>query len=135
MMSRNVSEVARRLRVSQTAVYGWRQRWTAGGPDALVSKGPSGADCRLDETRLDRLADALEEGPAVHGFGADQRWTLARVSDLIARMFHVRYTLCGTANILCRLGWSVQVPKHRAVERNEQAIVTWRTEAWSAGKR
>src|SRR3954471_23667292 len=79
----SVPEVARRLRVSQTAVYGWRQRWRAGGHDALVSKGPSGSRCRLDETRLGRLADALEEGPAAHGFGADQRWTLARVSDLI----------------------------------------------------
>ncbi|MFI7072638.1 helix-turn-helix domain-containing protein [Micromonospora sediminicola] len=27
----SVPEVARRLRVSQTAVYGWRKRWRAGG--------------------------------------------------------------------------------------------------------
>jgi transposase len=131
----SVSEVARRLRVSQTAVYGWRRRWTAGGQDALVSKGPSGSRCRLDDTRLERLAAALDEGPAAHGFGADQRWTLARVSDLVARMFHVRYTLRGTANIMYRLGWSVQVPKHRAVERDEQAITAWRKETWPAGKR
>jgi putative transposase len=130
-----VPEVARRLRVSPTAVYGWRRRWRAGGQDALVSKGPSGSRCRLDEPRLVRLADALDQGPAAHGFGADQRWTLARVSDLIARMFHIRYTLRGTANIMYRLGWSVQVPQHRAVERDEQAIVTWRREAWPAGKR
>ncbi|MET7808665.1 hypothetical protein [Micromonospora chersina] len=42
-----------------------------------------------------RLAEALEEGPAAHGFGVDQRWTLARVSDLIAGMFRSRYTLRG----------------------------------------
>ena len=130
-----VPEVARRLRVSQTAVYGWRQRWKTGGERALMSKGPSGSRCRLDETRLQRLADALDEGPAAHGFGVDQRWTLARVSDLIAGMFHVRYTLRGTANILYRLGFSVQVPKRRAVERDEQAIAAWRREAWPAGKR
>jgi transposase len=130
-----VPEVARRLRVSQTAVYGWRQRWRAGGEQALASKGASGSRCRLDDSRLQRLADALDAGPAVHGFGQDQRWTLARVSDLIARMFHTRYTLRGTANVLYRLGFSVQVPKHRAVERDEQAIATWRREAWPAGKR
>jgi transposase len=84
---------------------------------------------------LRRLAEALDEGPAAHGFGVDQRWTLARVSDLIARMFHTRYTLRGTANVLHRLGFSVQVPKHRAVERDEQAIELWRREAWPAGKR
>jgi putative transposase len=130
-----VAEVARRLRVSQTAVYGWRQRWKAGGEQALASKGASGSRCRLDDSRLQRLADALDAGPAVHGFGQDQRWTLVRVSDLIARMFHTRYTLRGTANVLHRLGFSVQVPKHRAVERDEQAIATWRREAWPAGKR
>jgi hypothetical protein len=34
-----------------------------------------------------------------------------------------------------RLGWSVQVPKHRAVERDEAAITTWRRETWPARKR
>ncbi|TDC65516.1 winged helix-turn-helix domain-containing protein [Micromonospora sp. KC207] len=57
------------------------------------------------------------------------------MSDLIARMFHTRYTLRGTANILYRLGFSVQVPKHRAVEREEAAIEVWRREVWPAGKR
>ncbi|MEU7980863.1 winged helix-turn-helix domain-containing protein [Micromonospora sp. NPDC049081] len=57
------------------------------------------------------------------------------MSDLIARKFHTRYTLRGTADIMYRLGWSVQVPKHRAVERDEAAITTWRRETWPAGKR
>jgi transposase len=130
-----VAEIARRLRVSRTAVFGWQQRWRRGGDQALASKGPGGARCRLDGPRLRRLADALDEGPAVHGFGDDQRWTLARVSDLIARMFHTRYTLRGTAYLLHRMGWSVQIPAHRAVERDQQAIATWRREAWPAGKR
>ncbi|WP_431921180.1 winged helix-turn-helix domain-containing protein [Micromonospora wenchangensis] len=131
----SVPEIAWRLRVSQTAVYGWRKRWRAGGEQVLASKGSGGSRCRLDEGRLRRLADALDEGPAAHGFGSDQRWTLARVSDLIARKFHTRYTLRGTANIMYRLGWSVQVPAHRAVERDEAAIITWRRETWPAGKR
>ncbi|MEV6801909.1 winged helix-turn-helix domain-containing protein [Micromonospora rifamycinica] len=131
----SVPEIAARLWVSQTAVYGWRKRWQVGGDLALASKGPGGSRCRLDEGRLRRLADALEEGPVVHGFGRDQRWTLARVSDLIARIFRTRYTLRGTANIMYRLGWSVQVPAHRAVERDEAAVIMWRRETWRAGKR
>ena len=130
-----VREVARRLRVSQTAVFGMRQRWRRGGEPALSSKGPGGNRCRVDGSRLRRLADALDEGPAVHGFGVDQRWTLSRVSDLIARMFRTRYTLRGTAYLLHRMGFSVQVPKHRPVERDEDAVVTWRREVWPAGKR
>ena len=135
MPTRSSSATERSLRVSQTAVYGWRQQWRNGGEQALASKGPSGSRCRLDDARLARLAEALDEGPAAHGFGVDQRWTLARVSDLVARLFRVRYTVRGTANLMSRLGWSVQVPKHRAVERDEAAITAWRKESWPAGKR
>jgi transposase len=130
-----VREVARRLRVSPTAVYGWQQRWHAGGEQALASKGPGGARCRLDPPRLHRLAEALDAGPAAHGFGPDQRWTLARVSELIARLFGIRYTLRGTAYLLHRMGWSVQVPARRPVQRDGAAVTTWRRQAWPAGKR
>jgi hypothetical protein len=44
-------------------------------------------------------------------------------------------TLRGTAYLLHRIGFSVQVPQHRAVERDEAAVTTWRREAWPAGKR
>jgi transposase len=130
-----VAEIARRLRVSTNAVYVWRRRWRAGGRAALATKGPGGSGCRLDQQRLDRLAQALEQGPAAHGFGEEQRWTLARVADLIARMFHTRYTLRGVSYLLHRMGFSPQVPAHRAVERDEDAIATWRKERWPEGKR
>jgi putative transposase len=130
-----VTEIADRLRVSTSSVYGWRRRWKAGGRPALVSQGSSGASCRLDRSRLDRLAAALEQGPAAHGYREDQRWTLARVADLIGRMFHIRYTLRGVSYLLHRMGFSPQIPAHRAVERDEQAIATWRKEAWASGRR
>src|SRR5437868_3154521 len=101
-----VAEIARRLRVSTNSVYMWRRRWQAGGTAALASKGPGGSICRLDETRRARLAEALEAGAAAHGFGEDQRWTLARVAELIARMFHIRYSLRGVSLLLHRMGFS-----------------------------
>jgi len=130
-----VAQIASRLRVSTNAVYVWRRRWRAGGDAALASKGPGGSSCRLDEQRLARLAGALEQGPAAHGFTEDQRWTLARVAELIARMFHTRYTLRGVSYLLHRMGFSPQIPAHRAVERDEQAIAIWRKETWPTGKR
>jgi transposase len=129
-----VAEIASRLRVSTNAVYVWRRRWRAGGTAALASKGAGGSSCRLDQSRLDRLATALERGPAAHGYSEDQRWTLARVADLIARMFHIRYTLRGVSYLLHRIGFSPQVPAHRAVERDEVAIATWRRDAWLSGR-
>jgi transposase len=122
--------VARALRVSTKSAYQWQRRWRAGGRSALTSKGPGGSVCRLSPAQLDRLAAALEEGPAAHGWEEDQRWTLARITTLIGQMFHIRYTLRGTSCLRHRIGFSPQVPAHRAAERDAAAIATWRTRTW-----
>ncbi|HCU96523.1 MAG TPA: DNA-binding protein [Actinobacteria bacterium] len=124
-------EVARWLRVSPNSAYVWRRRWRAGGEAALASKGPGGAVCRLAGGQLGRLRAALDAGPAAWGWGEDQRWTLARVSALTGRLFHVRYTLRGTSYLLHRLGFTPQVPVHRAAERDEDAIAAWRAVTWA----
>ncbi|MGO8892609.1 MAG: helix-turn-helix domain-containing protein [Streptosporangiaceae bacterium] len=85
----------------------------------------------LSERQLARMRAALDAGPAVYGWGQDQRWTLARVTTLIARLFRVRYTLRGTSYLLHRIGFSPQVPAHRAAERDEAAIAAWRTGTWA----
>src|SRR3954454_18075389 len=92
-------QVAARLRMSPKSAYQWRRRWRVGGEAALASTGPGGASCRLSDAQLDRLRTELERGPAEHGW-ADQRWTLARIATLIARLFHLRYSLRGTASLL-----------------------------------
>src|SRR5690625_240367 len=130
-----VAEIARRLRVSHNAVYVWRRRWRAGGESGLASKGPSGTECRLSPQQLEQLAGWLIEGPAAHGYVEDQRWTLARVGDLIAARFRMRHTLRGVSMLLHRMGFSPQKPAHRPVERDEEAVTSWRQEAWTQAKR
>src|SRR3954467_14103693 len=123
-------QVAARLRVSTKSAYQWRRRWRGGGGGARAPPGPGGASCRLSDAQLQRLRAELERGPAEHGW-ADQRWTLARITTVIGRLFHLRYTPRGTAYLLHRMGWSPQVPRHRAAERNEDAIAEWRTLTWA----
>ena len=48
----------------------------------------------------------------------------------VGRLFHVRYTLRGTSYLLHRLGYTPQVPVHRAAERDEDAIAAWRAVTW-----
>ena len=126
-------QVAVRLRVSRKSVIVWRQAWRSGGEAALVSKGASGAACRLDGRQIARLESELDKGPAVHGY-ADQRWTLARIAALIGTLFHQRYTLRGASLLMHRIGWSPQVPAHRAKQRDALKIVTWVKEEWPRGK-
>jgi transposase len=94
-------EVAARLRVSTKSAYQWRRRWRAGGEAALASTGPGGASCRLSDAQLHRLRAELERGPAEHGW-ADQRWTLARIATLIARLFHLRLTWAHLRTVMDR---------------------------------
>jgi putative transposase len=70
-------------------------------------------------------------GPAVYGWDTDQRWTLARGTALIARLCGVSYTLRGTSYLLHRLGFTPQVPVHRAAERDEAKIAAWRSQTWA----
>jgi putative transposase len=126
----DTGEIAERLRVTRKSVNEWRRAWKGSGVAALVSKGPGGARCRLDRAQLDRLQTELETGPAAHGWTEDQRWTLARVAALIAELFGIRYTLRGVSYLLHRIGWTPQVPTHRAAERDEQAVTTWVRKTW-----
>jgi hypothetical protein len=66
---------------------------------------------------------ACSWGPAAAGYGQDQRWILARVVAVIATMFHLRVSVTTAWQAMRRLGYSAQLPIHRAIERDEQAIV------------
>lgn len=128
-------EIAGRLRVTRKSVNSWRRAWKAGGTAALASRGPGGAVCQLDEGQLKVLKVELDAGPAAHGWVEDQRWTLARVAMLIWEFFGVRYTLRGTSYLLHRIGYSPQVPVHRAAERDEEAVATWVKQTWPEVKK
>lgn len=75
----------------------------------------------------------LDAGPAARGW-ADQRWTLARIAELIHQLFGVEYTLRGVSYLLHRIGYTGQVPARRAVERDEEQIAGWRRRRWPAVK-
>jgi len=131
LFARGVSaeEIAARLRVSTKSVYQWRRRWASGGERALVSAGPGGPGSKLTEDQCAQLREHLDAGAGAHRW-ADQRWTLARVAELIEELFEVSYTLKGVSLLLHRMGYSLQVPDRRAVERDEQAVGTWRRGRW-----
>ncbi|MFF5295909.1 winged helix-turn-helix domain-containing protein [Paractinoplanes globisporus] len=131
---RSALEVAGLLEVSTKSAYQWRRAWTAGGVDALASRGPAGPDPKLSDAQLARLKQHLEQGPAAAGYGEDQRWTLVRIVALIAAVFGIRVGVSTAWEAMRRLGWTSQLPSYRAIERDEAAIAHWRRYQWPAVK-
>ncbi|MFB7739730.1 winged helix-turn-helix domain-containing protein [Streptomyces sp. NPDC056112] len=120
--------VAKELRVSERSVERWRRAWREGGAQALRSTGPANAP-RLSDTQVAVLEEELGKGPAAHGF-EDQRWTLARIQEVISRRFHLSLSVATVWRLLKRHGWSWQAPTRRALERDEDAVTLWKKEVW-----
>jgi transposase len=119
------AEVARHLGVSRQSVSDWHARWQAGGPDALRSRGPTGPTLRLSDRQLGQVEQVLLKGATANGF-TGELWTLERVAMVIERLTGVRHHPAHVWALLhYRLGWSVQRPKRRAAERDQDAIDRW----------
>jgi putative transposase len=57
-------------------------------------------------------------------------WTTARIAQVIAEEFGVRYHKDHVGKLLKELRWTPQVPIKRAIRRDEVAIRRWREEVW-----
>ena len=88
-----------------------------GVPAGLAAVDPAAgrAGSRPGGLRLGR-GPAVDAGP---GHGADRP------------AVPPSYTLRGTSCLLHRMGFSPQVPVHRAAERDEAVIAAWRTGTWA----
>ncbi|MEJ2578988.1 MAG: winged helix-turn-helix domain-containing protein [Kineosporiaceae bacterium] len=123
------------LGVSAQTASRWHRAWRDGGADALDGVGRAGRRSRLSVDQVAAVEAALLEGPQANGFGTPL-WTLARVAQVIERVTGVRYGQTQTWTLLRkRLGWSVQRPARRAVERDDEAIASWVNNDWPRIKR
>ena len=81
-----------------------------------------------------QLEKALLQGAQAHGFLNDL-WTLPRVAELIHRQSGVRLHPGHVWRVLGRMGWSIQRPAGKAVQRDEAAIARWKKHTWPALKK
>jgi transposase len=127
---RTQAEVANELGVSRQSAHVWHARFQQGGADALRSRGPTGQDPKLSGAQLARVEQALLQGAQANGFDTDL-WTLERIAVVITQLTGVRHHPGHVWVILRRrLGWSLQRPERRAMERDEAAIARWVAHEW-----
>jgi transposase len=128
------AQAALAVGVARQTVYTWKAVLDEGGIDALRDMPTRGRPARLDDEQLQALARVLLQSPTEHGFGTEL-WTLKRVGVVVQRMFGVEFSLSQIWRILGALGFSVQKPERRAIERDEDAVQTWKRKTWPALKK
>jgi transposase len=128
------AEVALEVGVARQTVYTWKALLDEGGIEALRSVPSRGRPARLDESQLEGLRRAILQKPTEHGFGTEL-WTLKRVGVLIERLYDVKFGQTQIWRILSALGFSVQKPEKRAIERDEDAVRSWKRSTWPALKK
>jgi transposase len=122
-------EIARHLGVTEAAVSKWKRQLAEEGPQALRLRKATGRPPKLDKAAKKALIKKLEEGAIAAGFPTEQ-WTQARVKRVIEREFGVSYHQNYISRLLDDLGWSVQKPDARAIERDEDLIRAWLEQDW-----
>ena len=127
------AEVARRCGVSRPTALRW-ERQRQSGRGAAWKRRPLGRRPKLTPGDQQQLEQALLQGAQAHGFLNDL-WTLPRVAELIQRQSGVRLHPGHVWRVLGRLGWSLQRPAGKAVQRDEAAIARWKKHTWPALKK
>ena len=95
----------------------------------MRSRGAPGRTPRVTAEQLAEVEQVLLAGARASGFPTDL-WTLARVAQVIERRTGVVHHPGHVWRLLRALGWSVQRPARRAVERDDQAVERWVKEDW-----
>ena len=125
----SLHEVARRIGCSPSSVLRWRDERKARGNDGLKARPAPGRPPRLSARQKKRLTALLLRGAMANGYRTEL-WTTARIGEVIARTFDVRYHRDHIGRLMASLKWSCQKPDTRAIERNEEAVEAWKRKEW-----
>ena len=123
------AEVARRLGVSWAAVDKWEKHRNALGPNSWKEKPRRGAVPKLTTAQKARLREILVKGAESYGYPTHP-WTLKRLAEVIRTEFGVRYSLSGVWRALRAPGFSAQVPRKRALARDDRYMRKWVRATW-----
>ena len=134
LAGKGCTDVAKVVGVARQTVHTWKGMLDEGGIDALRAVPERGRPAQLDGEQLAAVRAALLRSPTEHGFGTEL-WTLKRVGAVIERMCGVRFGQTQVWRILGSLGFSAQKPEKRAIERNADAVRSWKRSTWPSLKK
>lgn len=128
----SVTVVARALGVSRQAIYLWQAQPPA--EKRKQAKRAPGRPCKLTAGQQRQLIGVLLKGAFAYGYPTDH-WTLERIAHVIFQRFGVRYHPSGVWGLMQRLDWSNQKMARVGLERDEDAIASWKRRVWPRVKK
>lgn len=126
-----VKVVAAQMGVSEQSVRRWRREQKH---PKKKSERPPGRPSYLTKAQVKQLERELLRGAYAHGYSEDY-WTLDRIGHVIWTLFKVRYEQSGVWRLLTRMGWSSQKVQRLAIQRDDEAIVSWKRHVWPGIKK
>jgi transposase len=124
-----IDAIAKALEVDESTVCRDLATYRESGYEGLVVQWSSGRPPKLEEDELRELEALLLMGPELDGF-REAFWSGRRIAELVKDHFGVEYHERYVPELLRRMGWSVQKPTTRAVERNDEIIEEWKGTQW-----
>jgi transposase len=119
--------VAQKVGTTERSVRRWQQQAQAANPKS--ARRHPGRPARLQEEQVTHLKATLRAGARAQGY-VEEYWTLARIAQLIWKLFAVRYQPSSVWRLLRRVGWSCQKPQRRSFGGDPEAIAGWRRSTW-----
>ncbi len=123
------AEIARRVGVSRMSVARWKRQLESEGLRGLRRRRPAGRPPRLSADQWRQLFRVLRRGAVAAGFETE-RWTEPRITAVVRRLFGVRYHPRSLGRALRARGWSPQVPRAQARERDDALVEAWLKRDW-----
>lgn len=118
-------DVARALRVTPRAMYGWLARYRRGGWNALKAKPVTGRPPKLDGKKLKWLYNTVTQKNPLQLEFQFALWTREMVAELIEEKYGIRLARNSVGRLLAQLGITPQKPLYRATERDEALVEKW----------
>ena len=134
MAGESPEAVIEALGFHRSCIYEWLEKYRRGGEKGLETKPIKGRPPLLPDKYADALRDLIKTNPLQLNFH-DALWTREMIQDLLERHFKVSVSIRTVGNILKRFGITVQRPRLKAYEQDEEAVRLWLDEQWPAIRR
>ncbi len=128
---RAVPQVAARLGLDASTVYGWLHAFMVEGVATLRYGRAPGRPSKLTPGQKHRLCDLLAAGPLAAGYPSGC-WSTLFLQDLIQREFGRLYNHHYLAALLRSLGFSYQKARFVSDHLDPERRRVWREETWPA---